>query len=123
MNEETRESGEIPKAEIATPVEDISVDVIFELISHQRRHAILDLLLTYDQSLTITDLRNEIVEKEEDTEITEISSEQVKQVHISLHHVHIPKLEEKGIVNYDSDRSIVEPTEKLSQLEPFLSQL
>lgn len=34
---------------------------------------------------SLTDLRNEIIEKEQDTEITEIPGEQVKQVHIRLH--------------------------------------
>ena len=123
MSEETRGSGETPKEEIAIPVEDTSVDGIFELLSHQRRRAILDLLLTHDRPLTLTDLRNEVVEKEQGTEITEIPSKQVQQVHLSFHHVHIPKLEESGVINYDSSRNLVEPTEELSQLEPFLAQL
>ena len=122
-SEETRENGEPQGEEITIPVEETSVDGILELISHQRRRAILDLLLTHDRPLTITDLRNEVVEKEQSTKITEIPREQVKQVHISLHHVHVPKLEEEGIVNYDSSRNIVEPTEKLSQLERFLDWL
>ncbi|WP_449289238.1 DUF7344 domain-containing protein [Natrarchaeobius oligotrophus] len=78
------------------------MDETLRLISHHRRRAILDLLLIHDRPLTLTDLRNEVVEKEQDTEITEIPSEQVKEAHISLHHVHIPKLEEEGVVNYDS---------------------
>ncbi|WP_394739754.1 DUF7344 domain-containing protein [Natronococcus roseus] len=123
MSEETRGSGETPKEEIAIPVEDTSVDGIFELLSHQRRRAILDLLLTHDRPLTLTDLRNEVVEKEQGTEITEIPSKQVQQVHLSFHHVHIPKLKESGVINYDSSRNLVEPTEELSQLEPFLAQL
>ena len=122
-SDKTRENGEPQSEEITIPVEGTSVDGILELISHQRRRAILDLLLTHDRPLTITDLRNEVVEKEQGTVITKIPSEQVKQAHISLHHVHIPKLEEKGVVNYDSNRNIVEPTEKLSQLEPILNQL
>ncbi|WP_425498617.1 DUF7344 domain-containing protein [Natrinema salinisoli] len=40
-----------------------------------------------------------------------------------MHHVHIPKLEDKGVVNYDSNRNFVEPTEKLTQLESLLDQL
>ncbi|WP_449289388.1 DUF7344 domain-containing protein [Natrinema versiforme] len=81
------------------------------MLSHQRRRAVLDLLLTHDQLLTVSDIRNEIIEKEQDTEITEIPSEQVKQVHISLHHVHIPKLAEEGVISYDPNRNLVEPTE------------
>ncbi|WP_312908271.1 DUF7344 domain-containing protein [Natronosalvus caseinilyticus] len=123
MSEQTSGSGETPKEEIAIPVEDTSVDGVLELLSHHRRRAILDLLLTHDRPLTLTDIRNEVVEKEQGTEITEIPSKQVQQVHISLHHVHIPKLEEKGVINYDSSRNLVEPTEEIGQLEPFLAQL
>ncbi|MFA9501151.1 hypothetical protein ACERIM_00035 [Natrinema sp. H-ect1] len=123
MRDKTRENGESQSEEMPLPVEETSVDELLKLISHQRRRAILDLLFTHDRPLTITDLRNEVVEKEQDAEITEIPSERVKQVQISLHHVHIPKLEEKGVVNYDSNRKIVEPTEKLSQLEPFRDHL
>ena len=127
MSDETRERErervENTKRGSSIPVEDTSLDEILELISHHRRRAILDLLLTYDRPVTIDDLRNEVAKKEQDTETTEISSEQVKQVHMSLCHVHIPKLEEKEVVNYDLNRNIVEPTEKLSQLEPTLRQL
>ena len=123
MSEKASGSDETLRAEIAMPVEDTLVDEILELISNQRRRAVLELLLTHDQPLTINDLRNEVVEKEQDTEITEIPSEQVKEVHISLHHVHIPKLEERELISYDSNRNIVESTGKLNQLEPFLAQL
>ncbi|WP_226042439.1 hypothetical protein [Natrinema sp. DC36] len=121
-SDETRENGK-PQSEGKMLVEEVSVDEILELLSHQRRRAVLDFLLTHDRPLTLTDLRNEVVEKEQGTEITEIPSKQVQQVHISLHHVHIPKLEEKEVINYDSSRNLVEPTEELSQLEPFLAQL
>ncbi|WP_312908275.1 DUF7344 domain-containing protein [Natronosalvus caseinilyticus] len=121
-SDETRENGK-PQSEGIMLVEEVSVDEILELLSHQRRRAVLDFLLTHDRPLTLNDLRNEVVEEEQNTDITEIPSQQVKQTHISLHHVHIPKLEDKGVVNYDPNRNIVEPTEKLTQLEPFLNQL
>ncbi|WP_226479546.1 DUF7344 domain-containing protein [Natrinema amylolyticum] len=99
----------------------LSHDVIFTLLSQRHRRAVLDLLLAQDRTLTLRDLRNEIVEREHSTEITELDDEQAKQTMVSLHHVHIPKLAEADIVTYDQDRMIVEPTEKLEQMESFLS--
>lgn len=109
-------------SEMASRVDSLSLDTVYTLLSHNRRRAVLDLLLTHDRALTLTDLRNEVVEWEENAEITEIPGEKVKQVHTELHHVHIPKLTEAGVVIYDTDRKIVEPTEELSQIEPFLMQ-
>lgn len=99
----------------------LSHDSVFTLLSHHRRRTVLNLLLVQDRALTLRDLRNEIVEREHDTKITELDDEEVKQTLVSLYHVHIPKLAEADIVTYDQDRKIVEPTEKLEQMESFLS--
>lgn len=123
MSDDTTESQAPPNEEIAIPVEDSSADEILDLIANQRRREVLDVLLTHDWLLTTNDIRNEVVEREHGTVITEIPSEEVKKVHISLNHVHIPKLAEDGLINYDSDRGLIEPTEKLSELEPVLSRL
>lgn len=109
-------------SEMSSRLDSLSLDTIFTLLSHDRRRAVLDLLLTHDRALTLSDLRNEVVEWEENAEITEIPGEKVKQVHADLHHVHIPKLVEAGVVIYDTDRNVVEPTEELGQMEPFLVQ-
>ncbi|WP_207591654.1 DUF7344 domain-containing protein [Halomontanus rarus] len=111
------------REEASGPIERASLDSIFDLLSHHRRRAVLDLLLTHDRPLTLTDLRNEVVARERDTEITEIPEKRVNGVHVDLYHVHIPKLVEAGVATYDRERKLVEPTEKLSQLEPFSSQL
>lgn len=98
----------------------LSHDTIFTLLSSYRRRVVLDLLLSHDRSLTLTDLRNEIIEQEQDREITDIPGEDVEEVHAVLHHIHIPKLAEAGVVTYDKERHIVEPTEEISQVESFL---
>lgn len=123
MSDDTAGSAQCSNpGEMTEPIEDVSLDAIFDLLSHHRRRAILKLLLTHDRALTLTDLRNEILETDQEVEITEIDGEQVKRVHASLHHTHVPKLAEAGIVVYDRDRHVVEPTEKISRLEPFLSR-
>lgn len=100
---------------------DLSHDTIFTLLSHRHRRVVLDLLLAQNRALTLRDLRNEIVEREHDTEITEVDDEQAKQTLVTLHHIHIPKLAEADVVTYDQERMIVEPTEKLEQMESFVS--
>ncbi|WP_449272285.1 DUF7344 domain-containing protein [Halostagnicola larsenii] len=104
-----------------TQMEHLSFDTVFSLLSHRRRRVVLELLLTHDRALTLRDLRNGIVEKEHGAEIVAVNNDQVKQTLVSLHHIHIPVLAEAGLVIYDQDRMIVEPTEKIGLLEPLLS--
>ena len=104
-------------------MEHLSFDTVFSLLSHRRRRVVLELLLTHDRGLTLRDLRNEIVEKEYGAEIIEANNDQVKQTLVSLYHIHIPVLAEAGLVIYDQDRMLVEPTEKIGLLEPLLSCL
>lgn len=101
--------------------ESLSPDTVLSLLSHHHRRVVLNLLLTQDRALTLRDLRNEIVEKEHGTVITEVDGKQAKQTLVSLHHVHIPMLAETDLVVYDQERKVVEPTKKLNRLEPFLS--
>ncbi|WP_425606525.1 DUF7344 domain-containing protein [Halomontanus rarus] len=42
---------------------------------------------------------------------------------ISLSHVHLPKLTAEGLINYDPERQLVEPTEQLDQVQPTLSTI
>ncbi|RQG93094.1 hypothetical protein EA462_02505 [Natrarchaeobius halalkaliphilus] len=122
MSDDTRRSTQSSE-EMFESIENISPDTVFDLLSHRHRRIVIELLVASDGVLTIRDLRNEIIEKEQGVEITEGDKEQIEQVFISLYHIHIPKLAEEGIVNYDQERTVVEPTEKLSNLVPFLSQL
>ena len=99
----------------------LSQDVVLTLLSHRHRRVVLDLLRAQDRPLTLRDLRNEIIEREHGTEITELDDEQANQPMVALYHVHIPKLAEAGVVTYDHDRKVVEPTEELEQMESFFS--
>ncbi|WP_425607441.1 DUF7344 domain-containing protein [Halomontanus rarus] len=42
---------------------------------------------------------------------------------ISLSHVHLPKLTAEGLINYDPERQLVEPTKQLDQVQPTLSTI
>lgn len=59
--------------------------------------------------------------QEQDVPVTEVPGEALTQTQITLHHTHIPKLAETPLIEYDEERGIVESTEQLEELEPFLS--
>ncbi|WP_306056526.1 DUF7344 domain-containing protein [Natronococcus wangiae] len=97
------------------------LDVVFELLANHRRRRALAVLKTDDRRLTLNDLTKEIAVQESDARITEIPGEDVCDIFLSLQHIHAPKLAAFELIEYDRKRDIVEPTDRLETLEPYLS--
>jgi hypothetical protein len=104
---------------IREPIDELALDTIFDLLSHRYRRKVIDLLTTYDRGLTTSDIRNLVAEQERDADITEIPSDWVEQLHLTLHHVHLPKLADAGVIHYDHKQQLVEPTQKLDLLYQY----
>lgn len=99
----------------------LSTDAIFDLLRHPRRRMIVDILTTHERKLTVNDLTKEIVAQRYGAPITDVPSGDLTRVAVSLFHNRIPRLTDRDVIAYDGNRRIVEPTEKLEQLEPYLS--
>lgn len=99
----------------------LSLNTLFDLLSDHRRRAVLTQLTVHEHKQTVNDFAKEIAVQEQGEPITDVSGETLTQIHLSLHHTHIPKLAETPLVEYDEERKLVEPTEQLEELEPFLS--
>lgn len=98
-------------------------ETMLELYQDQYRRAVLAVLIDEQQSLTVNDLTKTVVKHISQASITEVSADVLTQVQISLHHVHLPKMTEAGLIEYDPESGIVEPTEQFDQVKPQLSAL
>lgn len=107
--------------ERASEISSLSLDTLFHLLTDHYRRAVLAQLITHERKLTVNDLTKEIVVQEQDAPITEVSSGEVTDIQVSLLHNHIPKLAETPLITYNEKRKIVEPTDQLEKLQPFLS--
>lgn len=96
-------------------------NTLLELCQEQHRRIILAVLATEKRSLTVNDLTKAIVKHNHHTALLEVSEEESRQIRISLHHIHIPKLEDLSLIEYDQERQLVEPTPQFDQLQPQLS--
>lgn len=80
---------------------------VFDALSHPLRLRTIRVLDGFDTPLTVKDLAVEIIRAQRDGSAEEISKEQVEQVHAMLHHHHVPKLVDHGLVEYDeSERQV-----------------
>lgn len=96
---------------------------MFDLCRNRNRRILLTVLAEEQRWLTLNDLTNIIVKHTRDLPVTEVSDDDVTRTKTSLHHVHLPKLASAGLIDYDSERRLVEPTPRLTQVGPQLSTL
>lgn len=101
----------------------IAFDSVLDLCQNQHRRIILGTLAEEQRSLTLNDLMQAVLKYNHQTPITEVSNDVLTEIRLSLYHVHLPKLASEGLINYDPERQLVEPTEQFDQVQPTLSTI
>jgi DNA-binding transcriptional ArsR family regulator len=86
---------------------EISRSELFEALSNDRRRAALSVLAEEGGSLDVSTLARRVATREAGAAAS-ASGERTERVHVSLYHVHLPKLEALGLIAYDPDRELVE---------------
>lgn len=81
-------------------------DDVFDALASARRRYLLSVLQDHE-TLALADLADEIAEWEHDAPLPEITPETVKDIYTSLHHRHLPKLTDCGLVIYDDETELV----------------
>ena len=94
----------------------------FEALANQRRRHVVR-ALSGDTAGTVElrplSLRVAALENGKPTE--EVTPDERRRVYNALQQFHLPKLDETGVVDYDSRRGTVTPTEGLARLETYLA--
>lgn len=98
-------------------------DTVLKLCGEKHRRIVLAVLAEEQRSLTVNDLTGTILTHNHHTPVTEVSEEVLTEIRSSLYDTHIPKLESAGVIDYDSERKLVEPTEQFDRLQPHLSAI
>ena len=101
----------------------LDFDAVLELSRNEHRRIVLGVLAGHGRPLTINDLSKAIVKHNHGIPVTDASAELFESIAIELVHVHVPKLADHGLVEYDQERRLVEPTAKFEQLQPELSAI
>ncbi len=99
-----RESDTLPK------------DVLFSLLSTERRRRVLKYMADHGTETTLSDLADHIAAKENDTEIRLLSSQERKRVYVALYQCHLPKMDDANVIDFDHSRGTVELRPEANQL-------
>ncbi|PSP76174.1 hypothetical protein BRC81_13565 [Halobacteriales archaeon QS_1_68_20] len=98
----------------------LSLDTVFDLLSHSRRRHALAVLGNYDEPMTLADLADEVAVRQHEASLDEISAEEVADIYFRLYHKDVPKLTAADVVAYDQERDLVAADDNLDQcLEHF----
>ena len=88
----------------------------YRLMSHVYRRALVDCLGGRREGIAMADAAAEVAARNLDPSVAESSPETVADVYAALHHCHVPKLVDEGIVAHDRDRNVVSLTERGREL-------
>lgn len=98
--------------------EELTKDDVFEVLSSSRRRRILYHLHRRGGT---ADLRTLARDTAVDETGESVEDDVVKRFYISLYQTHVPKLEEVGIVRYDSDEKTVSLTDRVEDIARVLN--
>lgn len=97
----------------------LTTDQAFDLLGDGTRRRALAALQTTDGAMSLDELAEATASRAEDVPSARVPTDRWEQTAASLHHCHLPKLADAGMVEYDLAENQVEPTEGVEELEPY----
>lgn len=98
----------------------LSQNKIFEVLSNERRRCALYYLQQQDDIVDLGDVVDHVTAWQYDQPISAIDSKTRTRVYSALHQVHLPKLEEAGLIEYDRERSECRAREEAGYAQLYL---
>ncbi|WP_331236472.1 DUF7344 domain-containing protein [Natronorarus salvus] len=89
---------------------ELAPDERYSLLASARRRLALDLLAETTATLDLEEFAAGIVAREG---TIPADSDAIERVAISLHHVHLPALADADVLEYDPERRLIEPTDRI----------
>jgi hypothetical protein len=117
-DEQTEPSGDSPPPD--DEPEQLSLDVIFEVLKNERRRLALKYLRTEESTVSLGTLAEHIAAIENDKDESMIRSDERKRVYVGLYQCHLPKMDDMGIVEFNRDRGLIELTDTADQLYEYI---
>ncbi|QFU82909.1 DUF7344 domain-containing protein [Natronorubrum aibiense] len=98
----------------------LSKGEIFEVLRNQRRRYVLQYLKQDSRPVELGDLAQQVAAWEYETTPERVTPEQRKRVYTTLQQTHLPKMDQSGILLFDSDNGVIEATERTQDLSIYL---
>lgn len=112
--------GETAIEETDDETDGLTQDVAFTMLSCPRRRYILHYLMREEREVSLRELSRQLAAWENDVDIDAVTHKQRMRVYTALRQSHLPKMDENGIVEFDSSAGSISLTDDASELEVYL---
>lgn len=85
-------------------------EAILEQCGTERRRRVLETLAAQTRTMTVDELADAVAEGDRDGPRGDGSGGTRSEIRIALHHVHLPSLDQAGLIAYDEEAHLAEPT-------------
>ncbi len=103
------------------PTTELTEDELFDVLANQRRRYAVHLLKREgDETVSIGEMAEQIAAWENGIDAAEITGNERKRVYTALQQSHLPKMDDAGVVNFNKNRGLVEPTRALDDVDVYL---
>ncbi|MFC7080152.1 DUF7344 domain-containing protein [Halorussus caseinilyticus] len=103
--------------------ESLTPDQALDLLGDGQRRRAVAVLRESDGPMTLGELAAETVARGDETDSgpdpSEVTTDRRERVATRLHHVHLPRLDDAGVAEYDPMAGEVELTEVVEELDPY----
>lgn len=124
---QNQNSGQIPqkgglkRTNETSSGETLNQEEIFEILSNQRRRRVLKYLQQREPNSDLRTLSTLIAAIENDINPDQVSSTQRTRTYTALRQSHLPKMDDIGIIDFDSDSGEVQLRKPASDIEKYLN--
>lgn len=80
----------------------------YEILSSRRRRSVIDALASSAGPVSLDSLASSVAALEAQIDPDDDSA--VQTIAVSLHHTHLPKMADYGVLEYDADANLVDPS-------------
>ena len=96
----------------------VSVDVVCDILADRHRRAAVSYLCERESPVMVDDLIDEVLNTLDSTpaDVDDLRN----RLHIQFHHVHLPKLSDVGVIEYQDVPNVVDPQPVLDEYRPFV---
>jgi len=99
---------------------DISDDELYDVLANQRRRFAVHLLKREEETMELGEMAEQIAAWENDINMREVTGNDRKRVYTALQQSHLPKMDKVGVVEFNKDRGVVEPTSTLTDVDVYM---
>jgi hypothetical protein len=103
-----------------TEIDGLSDDEIFYILSNQRRRYVLYYLKQQGSPVELMEVVDQMAAWEEGVSVDAVPEQAQKRAYVALYQTHIPKLEEAGLVEYDSDSGMLSLSATNTDLDRYI---